>query len=61
MDERNLEGTLVLEKLAEVGQVNAFFEAVDNDDFAQAVALMKRAGIEAETIETVLKAMAEQG
>lgn len=57
MDEKDFEGTLVLEKLAEIGQVDAFFEAVDSDDLGQAKALMKRARVDAETIATVLKMM----
>ena len=40
MKEDDLEGTLVLEKLAEIGKVDAFFEAVDSDDFGKAQALM---------------------
>lgn len=58
MDESDFEGTLVLEKLAEIGKVDAFFEAVDADDFGRAKALMKRAQIDAETIAIVLRKMA---
>lgn len=59
MDENDFEGTLVLEKLAEVGKVDAFFEAIDADDFKKAGQLMRRAGIDSETIEIVLKKMNE--
>ena len=59
MDERDFEGTLVLEKLAAIGQVEAFFDAVDADDQAAAAALMKRAQVDAETRALVLKKMAE--
>lgn len=59
MDEQDFEGTLVLEKLAEIGQVEAFFDAIDSDDFARAKSLMKRANINAETITIVLNKMAE--
>lgn len=31
MDQTDFEGTLVLEKLAENGTVDAFFEAIDSD------------------------------
>jgi hypothetical protein len=58
MDETDFEGTLVLEKLAEIGKVDDFFEAIDSDDFGKAKALMKRAQIDAETIDIVLKKMA---
>lgn len=57
MDENDFEGTLVLEKLAEVGKVEAFFEAIDSDDFDRAKALMKKAQVDAETIAMVLKKM----
>ena len=36
MDENDFEGTLVLEKLAEIDKVDAFYEAIDSDDFAKA-------------------------
>lgn len=57
MDESEFEGTLVLEKLAEVGKVDEFFEAIDSDDFIRASVLMKRSGIDTETIAIVLKKM----
>lgn len=57
MNESDFEGTLVLEKLAEIGKVDAFFEAIDSDDFARAKSLMKRAGIDGETISIVMKKM----
>jgi len=57
MNEQDFEGTLVLEKLAEINKVDDFFEAIDSDDFARAKALMKRARIDAKTISVVLKKM----
>jgi len=57
MDEKDFEGTLVLEKLAEIGKLEAFFEAIDSDDFGRARSLMKRAHVDAATIATVLKKM----
>ena len=59
MDENYFEGTLVLEKMAEINKLDEFFEAIDADDFAQAQALMKRANIDAETIRIVLQKMAD--
>jgi hypothetical protein len=59
MDETDFEGTLVLEKLAEIGKVDAFFDAVDSDDFEKASLLMHRAGVDPDSIEIVLKKMAE--
>lgn len=57
MDENDFEGTLVLEKLAEINQVDAFFEAIDSDDFKKAAALMRKASVDSETIAIVLKKM----
>lgn len=57
MDENDFEGTLVLEKLAEIGKVDAFFQAVDSDDFDKAKTLMKKAGVDLQTIAIVLKKM----
>lgn len=57
MNENEFEGTLVLEKLAEISQVDDFFEAIDSDDFTKAASLMKKAGIDSETVSIVLKKM----
>lgn len=57
MNENDFEGTLVLEKLAEIGKIDAFFEAIDSDDFDKAKALMKRAQVDGETIMMVLQKM----
>jgi iron uptake system EfeUOB component EfeO/EfeM len=59
MEESDFEGTLVLEKLAEIGKLDAFFEAIDSDDFEKAKSLMKRANVDAETIAVVLRKMSE--
>lgn len=59
LDENDFEGTLVLEKLAEAGKLDAFFEAVDSDDFGLAQSLMKRAGVDQSTIAMVLQKMSE--
>ncbi len=57
MDENDFEGTLVLEKLAEIGRLDDFFEAIDADDFSKAAALMRKASVDAETIAVVMKKM----
>jgi hypothetical protein len=54
MDESDFEGTLVLEQLAEIDQVDAFFEAVDADDVKRAVALMRRAQVPEDVIAIVV-------
>jgi hypothetical protein len=57
MDESDFEGSLVLERLAEIGRVEDFFDAVDADDAQRAAALMKEAEIDASTIAIVLGKM----
>lgn len=57
MNETEFEGTLVLEKLAEIGKLDDFFEAVDSDDFRSAKLLMQKAQVDNETITEVLKKM----
>jgi predicted phosphoribosyltransferase len=59
MDEDDFEGTLVLEKLAAVGKVEAFLAAIDSDQSERAALLMRQAGIDSETIQMVLKKMNE--
>ena len=59
MDESDFEGTLVLEKLAEINKVDEFFEAIDADDFSKAQSLMRKAGIDPKTLAVVLKKMAD--
>jgi hypothetical protein len=57
MDDADFEGTLVLEQLAAIDQVEEFFEAIDSDDVVRATALMKRADIDAPTIAIVVRKM----
>jgi hypothetical protein len=59
MDEGDFEGTLVLEQLAAIGEVDDFFEAIDSDDVRRAVGLMNKAGVDASTIAVVVKKMEE--
>jgi hypothetical protein len=59
MDDKDFEGTLVLEQLAAIGKVEDFFDAIDSDDFQRASALMKRAEVDAATIATVIRKMQE--
>ena len=57
MDETEFEGTLVLEKLAAIGRVDDFFDAVDSDDVPRAVSLMRKASVDAATIAIVVRKM----
>ena len=59
MDERDFEGTLVLEQLARIDKVDEFMDAVDSDDFDRAAALMRDVVIEEDTIAIVLRKMSD--
>ena len=62
MDETDFEGSVVLEQLAGIGEVENFLDAVDSDDVERAVLLMKRARIDSATIAMVVdKMMAADG
>jgi hypothetical protein len=60
MDESDFEGTLVLEKLAEIDKVDDFFAAIDADNIERAVFLMKKAKVDAATIAMVVKQIKEE-
>ncbi len=57
MDADDFEGTLVLEKLAEINKIDEFYEAIDSDDFGRAAKLLRAAGLDSETIQFVLDKM----
>jgi len=59
MTEDDFEGSLVLEKLAQVGLVDEFFEAIDKDDFDQLRRLLRRAQVDTATINEVLRQIEE--
>ena len=55
MNERDFEGTLVLEQLAAIGRVDDFFDAIDSDDVQRAASLMRKAEIDTFTIAMVIR------
>jgi hypothetical protein len=57
MDAQDFEGTIVLEKLASIGRLDDFWEAIDADDVPRAVALMREAEIDRATIAIVVAKM----
>ena len=59
MDKHDFEGSAVLEKLAEQGSLDSFYEAVDADDFETAKKLMLRAGLDQKAVRMVLNKMAD--
>lgn len=59
MDEADFEGTLVLERMAEIGKLDAFFDAIDSDDFEKVRVLLKKASVDPATVALVLRKMSE--
>ena len=59
MDEDQFEDSLVLEMLAEHDLLDEFFEAIDNDNLPKAIALMRRAQMDEETIQMTIKKIRE--
>jgi hypothetical protein len=55
MNEDDFEGTLVLEKLAEIDLVDDFFDAIDSDDIERVISLLKEARVDSSTIAIVIK------
>ena len=54
MNEDQFEGSLIMEKLAQIGKDQDFFDAIDSDDFDKVKFLMKEAGIDSDSISIVL-------
>jgi len=54
MNENDFEGTIVLEKLVEIGKIDAFIEAIDLDDLVRVKSLMKKADLDSNTISIVV-------
>jgi hypothetical protein len=57
MDEKDFEGTLVLEQLAAIGRLDDFFDAIDSDDLERAIRLMKKAKVDPMTVAIVVTKM----
>jgi hypothetical protein len=57
MDESDFEGTLVLERMAEIGRLEDFMDAIDSDDFTKAKSLLKEAEVDLDTMAMVLEKM----
>lgn len=57
MNEDEFEGTLILEKLAEIDRLDEFYEALDSDHLDRARSLMIAAQVDSESIAWVLKKM----
>ncbi len=55
LDPSDFEGTLVLEKLAQIGKVDEFFAAIDSDDYRRVVILLRQAQVDSESILAVIK------
>jgi hypothetical protein len=59
VEESDFEGTLVLEQLAAIGEVEGFFEAIDSDDLSRVKELLRHARVDASTIAIVLRKIRE--
>lgn len=59
MDEDDFEGSIVLEKLAEQGLVEEFYQAIDEDNFFKATTLMRRADLDEDLILKTLSKLRE--
>jgi hypothetical protein len=57
VDEKDFEGSLVLEQLAAAGWIDEFFEAIDADDVQKATSLMRAAQVDPATIAVVVRKM----
>jgi hypothetical protein len=57
MDKKHFEGTLVLERLAAIGTIDEFFNAVDSDNFKMVNLLLREAKVDPKTILTIIKKM----
>ena len=55
MDESELEGSMVLERLAEVDKVQDFYDAIDADNFVLARELMELVNTDENIIRLILK------
>jgi hypothetical protein len=59
MDEKDFEGTVVLEQLAAIGGVDEFFDAIDSDDVDRAHSIMKKAKCTSADIAMVIRKMVD--
>ncbi len=59
MNESDFEGTLVLEKLTEMGALDDFYQAVDSDDLTKVITLLVEANFDEETIQVVVNKIIE--
>jgi hypothetical protein len=59
MNAEDFEGSEILEKLAAIGKVDAFYEAVDADDIKKAIYLLRQAQVDSDCISEVLKKILE--
>lgn len=55
MIDSDFEGSLILEKLAEIGMVDEFYGAIDSDDFDKIRSLLLSSNIDSSTVEKVIR------
>lgn len=61
MTEEEFEGSLILEKLASIGLVDEFFEAIDSDNLDEVISLLEQAEVDEESIQIVIKKLESFG
>jgi hypothetical protein len=59
MNEDDFEGSLILEKLAELGLLEEFYSAVDADSINEVAELLREAEIDEDTIQEVMTKIQE--
>jgi hypothetical protein len=57
---KDYEGSLVLERLAEAGLIDAFYEAVDSDDLKRAKEIMCEAGVDEALVRQTISVIKEE-
>ena len=59
MLEESFEGSLVLEKLAEVNLVDEFYAAIDSDDIPKVIQLLRSAEVNEGLIKTLISQLVD--
>lgn len=54
-DNDDFDGSLILEKLAEAGRLDDFYESIDEDDFKRARKILRETGFPIEMIHRVIQ------
>lgn len=61
LGQSKFDGSIVLKKLSEIKRLDEFYAAVDANNFGKARTIMEEAGIDSDSITTVLSKMKDAG